>query len=95
MPYRRKIILAKPGYSRKKNSRVVKHLIYRDFRSEFIKKYDPSHPACDEYGYVVFPNVNKDIERADIAEAKVSYEANLAVIKSVNDMMKGVVEVIK
>ena len=45
-------------------------------QSEFIYKYDPSHPAAfkegPKKGYVACPNVNLVVEKADFTQAGVS-----------------------
>ena len=38
--------------------------------------YDPSHPAADENGYVMYPNVNIITEMTNLIDASRSYEAN-------------------
>jgi len=48
--------------------------------SDFIMKYDPTHPSADANGYVKMPNVNPLVEMMDMREAQRSYEANLGVI---------------
>src|SRR3546814_6514453 len=45
-------------------------------RSAFQRRYEPGHPAADEEGYVLTPNVNSLMEMADLREAQRSYEAN-------------------
>jgi len=73
----------------------VRYVVRKSFKAPFVKKYDPSHPYADALGYVYVSNVNKDIERADAAEAQVSYEANLKVIKALGYMTTNTIELVK
>lgn len=60
-----------------------------------IKRYEPSHPYADKDGYVAYPNISIVQEMADLMEASRSYEANLAVSKSVRDMINQAIDVLK
>ncbi len=50
--------------------------IQKDTESDMNMVYDPSHPDADEYGYVMYPNVNIVKEMTDLISATRSYEAN-------------------
>ena len=52
----------------------------------FPLRYDPTHPAADQAGYVKEPNVSSLIEAADLREAQRAYEANLNVIEAARAM---------
>jgi flagellar basal-body rod protein FlgC len=52
----------------------------------FITKYDPSHPDADASGIVKYPNVDPVEEMVNLTEASRSFEANVAVVKSVRAM---------
>ncbi len=56
------------------------------------QRYDPSHPAADERGYVKTPNVNSLIEMMDMREAQRSYSANLAVLETTRGMLTRTIE---
>jgi len=56
--------------------------------AEFLQRYDPSHPAADDNGYVLAPNISTLVEMTDMREAQRSYEANLNVIKSSKTMLQ-------
>lgn len=94
-PYRRKTIFARNDYDKKLKTRVVTTKKVDVDKSDFIRKYEPSHPAADADGYVKYPNVQKEIERADASEAQRSYEAGLGVIEMSRSMMQSTVEAIK
>lgn len=84
-PYQRKIVTFKNIMDKVHGMREVEVDKVMADRSDFIMKYDPSHPAADKNGYVKMPNVNPLLEMMDMREAQRSYEANLGVI----DMAKG------
>jgi flagellar basal-body rod protein FlgC len=56
------------------------------------QRYDPSHPAADERGYVKTPNVNSLVEMMDMREAQRSYSANLAVLETTRGMLTRTIE---
>jgi flagellar basal-body rod protein FlgC len=64
-------------------------------KAEFEKKYEPSHPAADENGYVLYPNVNSLIEMTDMKEAKNAYEANLSVIEIAKSMIQRTLDLLR
>ena len=63
--------------------------------SDFGRRYDPGHPAADEDGYVLTPNVNPLIEMADMREAERSYDANLKMIESARTMLRETLQLLK
>ena len=54
--------------------------VSEDTESEYVMKYDPSHP--DENGYVSYPNVNIITEMTNMIDASRSYEANLTAFET-------------
>lgn len=94
-PYQRKLVLFKNVLDRAIQGRKVQiDKIIQD-RSEFGKKYDPSHPAADAEGYVMTPNVNGLVEMMDMREAQRSYEANLAVIETSKGMLVRTIDLLR
>jgi len=93
-PYRRKVIFAENRYDKKLRTNVIRTKQVDVDNSEFIVKYDPYHPAANAEGLVKYPNVTREIERADASEAQRSYEANLSVIEVTNSLMQKTVEAI-
>ena len=79
-PYRRKVITFKNALDREMQADMVKVAKIDTDPSEFRKRYDPSHPAADEAGYVSLPNINTLVEMTDMREAQRSYEANLKAV---------------
>lgn len=51
------------------------------------RRYLPGHPDADSNGYVAFPRVNPAEEMVDLMGASRSYQANVAAISSVKDMI--------
>lgn len=56
--------------------------VSEDTESEYVMKYDPSHPDADENGYVSYPNVNIITEMTNMIDASRSYEANLTAFET-------------
>ena len=56
--------------------------VSEDTESEYVMKYDPSHPDADENGYVSCPNVNIITEMTNMIDASRSYEANLTAFET-------------
>jgi flagellar basal-body rod protein FlgC len=51
------------------------------------RRYMPGHPDADAQGYVAFPRVNPAEEMVDLMGASRGYQANVAAISSVKDMI--------
>lgn len=51
------------------------------------KRYLPGHPDADSNGYVAFPRIDPASEMVDLLGASRGYEANVAAISSVKDMI--------
>ena len=52
------------------------------------KRYMPGHPDADKDGYVAFPNVKPAEDMVDLMSAARGYEANVAAIGAVKDMIQ-------
>ncbi|HUA20625.1 MAG TPA: flagellar basal body rod protein FlgC [Bryobacteraceae bacterium] len=52
------------------------------------RRYQPGHPDADKNGYVEYPNVNPAEDMVDLMGASRSYEANVAAISAVKDMIQ-------
>lgn len=94
-PYRRQTISFKNVFDRELGMEVVKVAKRGVDPAPFQYKYQPGHPAADESGYVLMPNVNTVLENADLREAERSYEANLSVIESSKAMLNRTLEMIR
>ena len=94
LPYQRKVVTFKNELDRKTGLDLVEIDRIRPDNSEFSKRFDPNHPAADENGYVLTPNVNTLIEMTDMREAQRSYEANLNVIRSSKAMLSQAINIL-
>ena len=95
LPYQRKVVTFKNELDRMAGVDTVRIDKITTDKSEFNKQFDPNHPAADENGYVLTPNVNTLIEMMDMREAQRSYEANLSVIKASKSMLQSTIDVLR
>ncbi|PVB59909.1 flagellar basal body rod protein FlgC [Labrenzia sp. 011] len=94
-PYRRKIPTFKTQFDRELGAEKVELGPIAEDKSEFESVHMPGHPAADENGYVLQPNVNTLIETTDMREAQRSYEANLNVIESTRRMLQRTIDILR
>lgn len=94
-PYRRKLISFENVFSRELGVEMVRVKGYTIDNSAFGQRNDPGHPAADDNGIVLLPNVNPIIEMADMREALRSYEANLGVIAASKSMVQRTIELLE
>jgi len=59
------------------------------------RRYQPGHPDADADGYVAFPRVNPAEDMVDLMGAARSYEANVAAIGAVKDMIQRSIDLLK
>lgn len=59
------------------------------------KRYMPGHPDADANGYVAFPRVNPAEDTVDLIGAARGYEANVAAIGAVKDMIQRSIDLLK
>ena len=52
------------------------------------KRYMPGHPDADANGYVAFPRINPAEDSVDLLAASRSFEADVAAITAVKDMIQ-------
>jgi flagellar basal-body rod protein FlgC len=60
--------------------------------SDFRRRYEPSHPDADAEGFVALPNVDQPQEMVDMLSAARAYQANLAAIGLIRDMIAKALE---
>jgi flagellar basal-body rod protein FlgC len=58
-------------------------------------RFRPGHPDADPEGYVRFPNVNPTEEVVDLLSAARSYEAGIAVIRTVRQLLKSTLNLVR
>jgi flagellar basal-body rod protein FlgC len=86
-PYQRQIVTFKNEFDKALGAYKVQVAGIHADTSDFVKKFDPSHPAADAQGYVLTPNVNPLVETMDMTEASRAYQANLDVIAASRSMV--------
>ncbi|MBO6782392.1 MAG: flagellar basal body rod protein FlgC [Alphaproteobacteria bacterium] len=64
-------------------------------KTAFGRRLDPGHPAADENGYVMLPNVKTMIEMVDLRAAQRSYQANLRVVDIARTMVSRTLELLQ
>ena len=56
-------------------------------QTPFRRRYEPSHPDADADGYVSLPNVDSEQEMVDMLSATRAYQANIAAIGMIKEMV--------
>ena len=59
------------------------------------RRYLPGHPDADKDGYVAFPRVNPAEDMVDLMGATRSYQANVAAISAVKDMIQKSIDIFR
>jgi flagellar basal-body rod protein FlgC len=59
------------------------------------KRYMPGHPDADTNGYVSMPRVNPAEDMVDLIGANRSYQANVAAMSAVKDMIQKSIDLLK
>ena len=94
-PYRRKTVSFAERLDRERGLRLVDIQRYGVDRSEFERRFDPTHPAADGGGYVLLPNVSPLIELMDMREAQRSYEANLNAMTLTRNLVRQTLDLLR
>jgi flagellar basal body rod protein FlgC len=73
---------------------------YRYRRSSKIpvggdKRYIPGHPDADAEGYVTFPRVDPSADMVDLLGASRGFEANIAAMTAIKDMINHSIDLLK
>ena len=94
-PYRRKLVTFSSELDRAAGVETVRaDRIARD-PSAFERRHDPGHPAADQDGYVLLPNVRPMIELMDMREAQRGYEANMNALTSARSMLLRTIDMLR
>jgi len=91
-PYRR--IEAKLKTDTDNMGGVVVDQLIEDM-SDFPRILSPGSPDADEHGYVSMPNVNLPAELINLAVATRTYQANVAVLKRYQQMVRTTLELLR
>jgi flagellar basal-body rod protein FlgC len=98
-PYRRRDVLLAPDAVNSFDSMLgaasatgVKVAGVVEDTEPFRKRHEPSHPDADAEGYVSLPNVDAAMEMVDVIGAARAYQANLAAINVIRDMVAKALE---
>ena len=59
------------------------------------RRYLPGHPDADQNGYVAFPRVNPAEDMVDLMNASRSYQANVAAMSAVKDMIQRSIDLLR
>jgi flagellar basal-body rod protein FlgC len=59
------------------------------------RRYAPGHPDADKDGYVAFPRVNPAEDMVDLMNATRSYQANVAAMTAVKDMIQRSIDLLR
>jgi flagellar basal-body rod protein FlgC len=63
--------------------------------SEPEKQYLPGHPDADANGYVSMPKMNPAEDMVDLIEANRGYQANIAAMSAVKDMIQKSIDLLR
>ncbi len=94
-PYRRRVVTFSNVLDRELGVKKVQVGNIVPDQSDFRRRFEPGHPAADDNGYVLTPNVNTLLEVADMREAQRSYEANLKAIQSSRTMLQQTIDILR
>ena len=94
-PYRRKDVVFSSDLQSTPFSSVFQNQLAEGVRvAEVVQddqppdmRYVPGHPDADANGYVAFPRTNPAEEMVNLMSASRSYDANVAAISAVKDMI--------
>ena len=59
------------------------------------KRYQPGHPDADASGYVAFPHMNPAEDMVDLMGASRGYQANVAAMSAVKDMINKSIDIMR
>jgi flagellar basal-body rod protein FlgC len=59
------------------------------------RRYVPGHPDADADGYVAFPHMNPAEDMVDLLSASRSYQANVAAMSAVKDMINHSLDIMR
>ena len=60
-----------------------------------VMRYLPGHPDANPEGYVAFPRINPAEDMVDLMSTSRNYQANVAAISSVKDMIQRSIDILR
>lgn len=94
-PYRRKVISFEEMIDRETGASMVGVSDVTRDDADFELRYDPSHPAANQDGFVKVSNVKTILELANMREASRSYQANLNMFETGRTMRTQLLDLLK
>jgi len=94
-PYRRKTITFEELIDRETGISTVRVASIDRDDSDFSLRFEPSHPAADDKGFVKVSNVSPVMEMANMREAARSYEANMNMFEAARRMRSQMIDLLK
>ena len=94
-PYARKTITFQNQLSRAVGVPLLRVRSIDVDQKPFRIELDPGHPAADDKGQVKLPNVDVQIEMADLREANRSYQANLQAVRQSRELINMTLDLLK
>lgn len=96
-PYRRKDVVFEAVLSSEMQSGAggVEVAEIRTDDREPIRRYIPGHPDADPNGYVAMPRVNPAEDMVDLLGASRGYQANIAAVSAVKDMIQRSIDLLR
>ena len=58
-------------------------------------RYQPGHPDANKDGYVAYPKINPAEDMVDLLNSTRSYQANVAAISSIKDMISRSIDIMR
>ena len=101
-PYRRRDVVFTPAEGRTSFRSILNQQLAGVEVSEVTvdsrepdRRYMPGHPDADKNGYVAFPNVNPAEEMVDLMSATRGYQANVAAVSAMKDMIQRTIDLFR
>jgi flagellar basal-body rod protein FlgC len=102
-PYRRKDVVFSTDLQTSPFSAVFQNELANGVRVSDVTvddrppelRYMPGHPDADTNGYVAYPRMNPAEETVDLMNASHSYQANVAAMSAVKDMINKSIDLMK
>ena len=66
-----------------------------DDSSDLTRVFNPGHPDADASGYVSFPHINPAEDMVDLMGASRGYQANIAAMSAVKDMIQRSIDLMR